>query len=188
MSRPAFDPDALIAAALGGGGPVRDLGLRIDRDGAWSYKGSPIRRPELVRLFAGILRRGPDGNHWLVTPAELGRIEVEDAAFTIVELRQAGSADLPLLELRTNLGTWIALDAAHPMRLAPMVAGVSVPYVQVRDGLEARVTRPVFYELVDLALPEGEGDVVGVRSGGLFFPLGEVPAESGDRGQADGGG
>ena len=190
MPRPSYDPDALIAAALAreqaGDDSCRDFGLAIARDGTWSYQGSPIRRPELVKLFASILRRGPDGSHWLVTPVEQGRIEVEDAAFTIVELRRTGPESSPLLELRTNLDAWIPLDSEHPMRLAPAGPEGWIPYVLVRDGLEARVNRSVFYELVELAEPQGSGAAFGVRSGGLFFALGEMPGEAASGDEADG--
>ena len=189
MPRPSYDPDALIAAALAGEeageGSCREFGLRIDRDGTWSYQGSPIRRLELVKLFASIMRRGPDGNYWLVTPVEQGRIEVEDAAFTIVELRRAGTETAPLLELRTNLDAWIKLDREHPMRLAPTASAASIPYILVRDGLEARVTRSVFYELVELAEPQDDGASLGVRSGGMVFSLGGLSDEVARGDEAD---
>ena len=33
-----------------------DIGLSIARDGTWAYRGSPINRPALVKLFASVLR------------------------------------------------------------------------------------------------------------------------------------
>ena len=56
-----------------------DLDMRIDRNGVWYHHGSPIGRKELVRLFSTVLRRDEAGDYWLITPAEVGRIEVEDA-------------------------------------------------------------------------------------------------------------
>lgn len=173
MARKPFDPDALLEAALRGEAPCGDLRMRIARDGTWYYRGSPITRPALTRLFAGILRRAEDGSHWLVTPVEQGRVEVEDAPFTIVELQRGGDEGDPTITLRTNLDDWLPLDAGHPLRLAPADAGAAVPYVTVRDRLEARVTRPVFYELVELADPQPDGTLA-VRSYGLLFPLGAL--------------
>ena len=48
------------------------------------------------------------------------------------------------------------------------------PYVLVRGGLEAKLTRPVFYELVEMAEPNPEdgGKTMGVWSAGQFFPIG----------------
>lgn len=159
------------------GSAERDLGLRIASDGSWFYQGSPIPRIELVKLFASVLRREADGSYWLVTPAERGRIAVDDAPFVAVELARRGRGVGQALSLRTNLDEWVTIGPDHPIRLRPpagVVAGSGpAPYVEVRDGLEARVARSVYYELVDLA---EEGDVagqcrVGVWSRGRFFAL-----------------
>ena len=149
--------------------------MRIDRDGTWHYRGSPIGRLPLVKLFATVLRRGPDGSYWLVTPAEQGRIEVEDVPFVAVELRREGAGPDQRLELRTNLDEWV--PAGRGPSAAPAATSATapqVPYVSVRDGLDARVARPVFYDLVELAepAPDGVDACLGVWSAGQFFPLG----------------
>ena len=147
--------------------------MRIDRDGVWHYRGSPIGRMPLVRLFASVLRRADDGSYWLVTPAEQGRIEVEDVPFTAVEMRRSGSGREQAVSFRTNLDQWVPLDVEHPLRTAPDAGGAEVPYLLVRDRLEARLARPVYYELVEIAEPQdGLGGFYGVWSGGRFWPLG----------------
>src|SRR5258706_5142906 len=67
-----------------------DFGIRILRDGTWLYHGSPITRKPLVRLFSTVLRREHDG-YWLATPVERGRIVVDDAPFTAVEMTIPGA-------------------------------------------------------------------------------------------------
>lgn len=67
-----------------------DFDFRIARDGTWFYRGSPIGRKPLVRLFSTVLRRENDGSFWLVTPAERGRITVDDAPFVAVEMEVTG--------------------------------------------------------------------------------------------------
>ena len=89
--------------------------MRIARDGTWCYQGSPIGRLALVKLFASVLRRGPDGRYWLVTPAEQGLIEVEDVPFTAVEVACDGSGPGQRIRLRTNLDEWVAVGEAHPL-------------------------------------------------------------------------
>lgn len=152
-----------------------DFGIRIARDGTWYYRDSPIRREKLVRLFATVLQRDTDGTYWLVTPAERGRIEVEDAPFTAVEL-DAESAP-GRLRFRTNLGYWIEADADHALRVVEdPETGEPAPYLHVRDGLEALIVRSVFYELVDRAETrdvDGRA-MLGVASAGRFFPLGSA--------------
>ena len=167
----------------------RDCGhfdIRIDRNGSWHYRNSPIGRKELVCLFASVLKREPDGTYWLETPVERGRIEVEDAPFVAVEMwwRDCVCEDAPsdrprqCLTFRTNLDEIVTADAEHPIRvhLCPKTREPR-PYVLVRPGLEAKINRAVFYELVALAQPEAiDGrQVLGVWSEGVFFPIDEVP-------------
>ncbi len=150
--------------------------MRIDRDGGWHYRGSPIARPALVRLFASVLHRAEDGTHWLVTPGEQGRVEVEDAPFVAIEVRAEGAGREQRLRFRTNLDEWVELDGEHPLRLeaVPGNGGAEVPYLRVRGRLDARLARSVFYHLAELAepSPEAEDPRMGVWSAGRFFPLG----------------
>ncbi len=176
MARKPFDAEAILAAIARGERSCGDLEMRIDRDGGWHYRGSPIARAALVRLFASVLHRAEDGTYWLVTPGEQGRVEVEDAPFVAVEVLAEGADREQRIRFRTNLDEWVELDEAHPLRLEarPGRGGAELPYLLVRGRLEARVARPVFYHLAELAEPSPEaGDPrVGVWSAGRFFPLG----------------
>jgi len=151
------------------------FGIRIARDGRWFYHGSPIDRKPLVRLFASVLRRDDDGAFWLVTPAERGRIEVEDAPFVAVAVAAEGAGREQRLRFRTNLDEEVTADAGHAIRVTEQaVTREPAPYVLVRDRLEARIARPVFYELVELGVEEliDGAPMLGVWSAGRFFALG----------------
>ena len=129
-----------------------DIDMRIAADGTWFYRGSPIGREALVRLFASILRRESDGRHVLVTPVEKVGIAVEDAPFLAVEMAAEGEGRERVLSFRTNVGDVIAADEGHPMRFEVEAAtGGFKPYVVVRGGLEALLTRAVAHELAGLA-------------------------------------
>jgi hypothetical protein len=143
-----------------------DSAMRIARDGTWYHEGSPIGRPEMVRLFSTILRREPDGSHVLVTPVEKLDIIVEDAPFVAVELKSEGEGPARTLAFRLNTGDFVVAGPDHPLRLE---AGPQ-PYLEVRAGLVALVARPVYYELAELALAEG-GEPPGLWSRGAFFAL-----------------
>ena len=144
-----------------------DIDIRIARDGAWFHDGSPISRPALVRLFSTVLRRDPDGFH-LVTPAEKLRIKVEDAPFMAVRVDRVGED----LRFVTNVGDEVWAGPDHVLDVGQdALTGEPAPYLHVRRGLTARLTRPVFYELADLAEPRPGGELA-VRSGGRWFPIG----------------
>lgn len=154
--------------------PEQNFGLRIGRDGTWYHYGSPIARKPLVKLFADVLQRDDAGGYWLVTPAERGRIAVEDVPFVAVELTVEGHGADQELTFRTNVDDLVMADKAHPLRIVhDSATGEPAPYILVRDRLEARIARAVYYELVDLCEGfEVDGRCVhGVWSGGEFFVL-----------------
>ncbi|MFM9853002.1 MAG: DUF1285 domain-containing protein [Sphingomonadaceae bacterium] len=144
-----------------------DSEMRIAADGTWFHQGSPIGRAAMVKLFASILRREADGSYVLVTPAEKLDIIVEDAPFIAVELRSEGMGQARSLAFRLNTDDLVIAGPDHPIRFAE-VDGAPRPYVMVRAGMEALITRNVYYELVNLALDEG-ADPPGLWSDGAFF-------------------
>ena len=131
----------------------------------------------MVKLFSSVLQRDDGGAYWLVTPAERGRIEVEDAPFIAVGLEVEGEGEEQSLTFRTNLDEIVVADADHPIRVShDSASGEPSPYVMVRDRLEARINRPGYYQLVELGVEgrDGGGDILGVWSKGKFFPLGTL--------------
>jgi hypothetical protein len=152
-----------------------NLDMRIARDGTWFYRGTPINRLPLVKLFATVLRRDADGGYSLVTPVERGRVTVDDAPFIAVEVERQWQGNEQQLIFRTNLDEIVTAGPDHPIRVDTSANGEPMPYLLVRPGLEARLARPVFYELVDYAdaAREGGGAEFGVWSGGMFFSLGD---------------
>lgn len=165
---------------LGGPELCGDIDIRIGRDGTWFYHGSPIGRKPLVKLFAGVLRRDEAGDYWLVTPAEKARIRVEDAPFTAVEMQVTGAGESQNLSFRTNVDENLTAGPTHPIRVEiDPETGEPAPYVLVRDGLEALIVRSVFYDLVEIGVEERHDGhtVLGVWSGGEFFPIGRLEDE-----------
>ena len=179
MVKRPFDIDARLAALTAA--DSSQFSMAIDADGGWHYQGSRIPRPALVELFATALQRAPDGRYWLVTPVEAGRVEVADVPFTIVELACLDPGPEQTIRLRSNLDQWVDVDAQHPLAMRPPPEGGSpAPYVTLRPAtgtrlaLEARLLRPVFYHLVDLAEPAPDGGELIVRSAGAVFSLGRL--------------
>ena len=168
-----------LAAAVGmvgrGPAPVEgwhppycgDIDLRIAADGTWHYAGTPITRRPLVELFASILRRDLE-RFVLVTPVECVGIAVEDAPFVAVAMAVAGMQPARL-SFVTNIGDEVEIGAAHPLRFETEPDGGVRPYLLVRGGLWARLTRSLAIDLLDRV--EEEDGVLGLRSGASFFPL-----------------
>jgi hypothetical protein len=154
-----------------------DLDIRIARDGTWFYLGTPIGRPELVKLFASILRKDDD-DYFLVTPVEKVGITVDDAPFVAVDFEAEGQGRDQVLTFVTNVGDHAAAGPEHPIRVErDAETGEPAPYVLVRERLEALIDRKSFYRLVERGSRE---EVEGARwfglwSGGAFFPV--IPAE-----------
>lgn len=182
--------EALMAAARDGGGkgpaPVElwnppdcgDMDMVIRADGSWTYMGTPITRPALVKLFASVLAR--EGERFVLkTPVEKVGIRVEDAPFLAVDMALEGDVAEDLapnrtLVFRTNLDDLVRCGPGHELRFARGEGvGEVVPYLHVRRGLEARLSRAVHLDLMDLGEVREEGGVpmFGVASGGLFFPI-----------------
>ena len=144
--------------------------MRIARDGTWYHQGSPISRPAMVRLFSTVLRREPDGRHMLVTPVEKLEIDVEATAFRATKMQTEGSGRERSIAFGLDNGDAVVAGGANPIRIVNTGAGPS-PRVDVRHGLEAELSRSIYYELAEIALEEGN-DPPGVWSCGVFFPLG----------------
>ena len=144
-------------------------GMRIARDGTWFHEGRPINRPAMVRLFASVLRREPDGSHVLVTPVEMLTIDVETTAFRATQMTMAGEGKARQIGLTLDSGDALIVGAAHPLTIVDTADGPS-PRVAVRFGLEAELSRALYYELAEIALTEGH-EPPGIWSGGQFHPL-----------------
>ena len=141
-----------------------DSEMRIARDGTWFHQGSPIGRETMVRLFASILRREADGSYVLVTPGEKLDIIVEDAPFIAVEVKSEGVGETRKLTFRLNTADLVVAGPEHALRFT------DTPYLHVRGGMDAKIARPVYYELANLAL-EADDTPNGLWSDGVFFPM-----------------
>ncbi len=180
---PALDPAEIARHLKGGRLPPVQLWhperqgvseMRILRDGSWLHQGRPINRQAMVRLFSTVLRHDDDGIHYLVTPAEMLSIGINDAPFVAVEMTVHGANREQILVFRTNVDDEVMAGPEHPIHVVfDTETGEPSPYVLVRDRLEALIARSVFYDLIELAV---EVDIAGERqfglwSAGIFFPI-----------------
>jgi len=146
-----------------------DLDMRIARDGTWFYLGTPIGRPELVKLFSSILKK-EDGKYFLVTPVEKVGITVDDAPFVAVDFEAEGEGEDQVLTFTTHVGDTAVAGPEHPIRVErDAESGEPSPYVLIRANLEALIDRKSFYRLVDLGAHHDGW--FGLWSSGEFFPV-----------------
>lgn len=147
-----------------------DIDMRIAQDGTWFYMNSPIGRKPLVQLFSSVLRHEADGKYYLVTPVEKVGIRVDDAPFTAIRMEAEGEGREQVLRFETNVDEVVTVDAAHPLRFRQEEGtGGLKPYVLVRAGLEALVSRALFYDLAAAGMVEDGW--FGVWSSGRFYPM-----------------
>jgi hypothetical protein len=150
-----------------------EIDIRIDGKGQWHHEGSAIERIEIVRLFANILKKDANGDYWLETPVEKMRIQVEDVPFIAIAMNAKGRGKKQSLSFEPNVGDNFKAGTDNPIRVETNAETQEpFPYVTVRNNLEAKITRSVFYDMVDLAI-EYDG-AFGIWSDGVFFPLGNL--------------
>ncbi len=146
-----------------------DSEMRIAADGRWYHRGGEITRPAMIRAFSSLLRREDNGSYWLVTPQYRLSIEVEDAPFIAVEMTSDGKGKQRQLAFRLNSDDIVMAGPDHPLEMRGK-GEAALPYLQVRGRLWAKLARPVFYELAELALAEAP-DAPALWSGGAQFSL-----------------
>lgn len=153
-----------------------EMDLLITRDGAWVYKGEPIGREAIARLFSTILRREEDGHYYLVTPVEKWRIQVEDTPLLAHSLEIEGAGDQQIIKLTTNMGEVLEVGEEHPLEMDHYEESRQPrPLVRVRHGLDARLVTAAYYELADQVVEQTEkgNPVLGVFSHGNFYKIGQ---------------
>ena len=150
-----------------------DSFMEIRADGSWYHEGGRINRPAMVKLFSTILRREADGSHVLVTPVERLSIVVEDTPFRAVEMKSEGEGAARRLVFRLDTDDLVMAGPDHPLSFGSDPDSPN-PRLHVRgaigNGLEARIDRALYYEIVEMALADGS-DPPAIWSNGAQFPL-----------------
>ena len=95
--------------------------IRILKDGTWLYNGTPIGRKNLVRLFSSVLKIDENGDYWLITPAERGRIDVDDVPFLAVITHLDRSVEILMFRM-TFVATSAITRFPPPRAKGPLLA------------------------------------------------------------------
>ena len=151
---------------------LEDFEIHIASDGRWFHQGGEIKRISIVKLFASVLSLDNDGKYWLTTPSEKGEITVEDAPFIIVKLNllKSGGKARPKLQMVDNIERKFIVDSSHSVFFRNNKNKEQIPYLNLNDGLTAKINRPVYYELMNMVTQNSKGDT-GVWSAEEFVIL-----------------
>lgn len=153
-----------------------DMDLHVTRDGQWVFKGQPLAREAIVRLFSTILRKEEDGEYYLVTPVEKWRIQVEDTPLLAHSLQVSGEGDQQVISITTSVGETLEVGKNHPLEIGHYPGSEEPrPIVRVRHGIEARLVTAAYYDLVEYVVERNEDGhpVLGVFSHGIFYKIGQ---------------
>ncbi|MFT5114615.1 MAG: hypothetical protein ACI8P9_003953 [Parasphingorhabdus sp.] len=151
------------------------IDLNIDSQGLWYYQGTVFQRNKLVKLLASILGLDEAGNYFLISPVEKLYIQVADVPFVVLGAECDQTSKMRNVILETNVGEKTMLNSTHRWELREYRDQL-IPYVEIRSGLFARVSRTVYYQLVEWCEESIQGNirVFGFWSNDCFFSLGEV--------------
>ena len=151
---------------------LEEFDIHIASDGRWFHQGGEIKRPAIIKLFASVLSRDDNGRYWLTTPVEKGEVTVEDAPFIIIGLKLIHDVgeENPRLEMVDNVDRDFILGSYHPVFFKKDEKQRQTPYLRLNDGLTAKITRPVYYQLMDMVTHNSKGEM-GVWSADEFIVL-----------------
>ena len=131
-----------------------DIDMHILRNGKWTYMGSEIKRPAMIKLFSNILRLDEDGHYYLVTPVEKVRIKVDDVPFVAVSMNKTTEKGIDSLSFVTNVQDEVVLSKENPIEIVINDNDEPSPYITIRRNLKALISRAVYYDLINMAEEE----------------------------------
>jgi len=153
-----------------------DIDMHILRNGKWTYMGSEIKRPAMIKLFSNIIRLDDDGHYYLVTPVEKVRIKVDDVPFVAVSMNKTEDEGINCLSFTTNVQDEVTLSKENPIEIVINDNDEPSPYITVRKNLKALISRSVYYDLINMAEEEMIDDkkFLVIKSNNTSFKLYEI--------------
>ena len=146
----------------------------IDQYGEWYYRKSKITRHSMIKLFSTILVRDKDNTYHLRTPVEDVLVDVVDVPYIITEMYVKNKNKLSYIYFISNVGDNLLLGKNNPLWVEKnKFTDELIPYVLVKKGLIAKLSRPVYYQLTELLDIKNIKNILhnGIYSGKEFFIL-----------------
>tara|TARA_R110001606_G_scaffold292980_2_gene440869 strand:+ start:40 stop:585 length:546 start_codon:yes stop_codon:yes gene_type:complete len=148
-----------------------DMDMVIKANGEWFHEGSKIKRSNMVTMFSRILWF-ENHEHFLVTPVEKVRIQVEDAPFLVTGWQWIETGCGRAIEFTTQTDDVLVLGVDCDIWM-DFYKEEERPYISMRYGMKALVGRNVFYGIAEgleqVETPKGDG--MGLISAGKSYLL-----------------
>ena len=127
---------------------IKKFPIKIKSNGEWLYQNNLIKKEALIKLFSAVLVADEKGNFYLETPAEKGKIEVEDSPFVITTFDIKGLNKNQEIIFKTNIDEEIVLSKKNSLFYKKYKQSF-IPYVVIRKNINAKILRSVYYQLIN---------------------------------------
>mgnify|MGYP001440046150 FL=1 len=149
---------------------IKKFPIKIKSNGEWLYQNTIIKKKALIKLFSSVLVADGKGNFYLETPAEKGKIQVEDSPFIIISFDIKSLNKNQEIIFKTNIGEEIILGKKNPLFYRKYKKSF-VPYIVIKKNINAKILRSVYYQLVNKFINKNTKKKLKIKSKGHEFTL-----------------
>ena len=149
---------------------IKKFPIKIKSNGEWLYQNTLIKKKTLIKLFSSVLVADEKGNFYLETPAEKGKIEVEDSPFVITSFVIKGLNKNQEIIFKTNIDEEIVLSKKNSLFYKKYKQSF-IPYVVIRKNINAKILRSVYYQLINKFINKNTKKELKIKSKGYEFIL-----------------
>ena len=149
---------------------IKKFPIKIKSNGEWLYQNTLIKKKTIIKLFSSVLVADEKGNFYLETPAEKGKIEVEDSPFVITSFVIKGLNKNQEIIFKTNIDEEIVLSKKNSLFYKKYKQSF-IPYVVIRKNINAKILRSVYYQLINKFINKNTKKKLKIKSKGHEFTL-----------------
>jgi len=149
---------------------IKKFPIKIKSNGEWLYKNNLIQKKALIKLFSSVLVADEKGNFYLETPAEKGKIEVEDSPFVITNFDVKNLNKNQEIIFKTNIDEEIVLSKKNPL-FYKKYKKIFIQYIVIRKYINAKILRSAYYQLINKFANKNTKKKIKIKSKGYEFIL-----------------
>ena len=149
---------------------IKKFPIKIKSNGEWLYQNTLIKKKTIIKLFSSVLVADEKGNFYLETPAEKGKIEVEDSPFIIISFDIKSLNKNQEIIFITNMGEKIVLSKKNSIFYKKYKQSF-IPYIVIRKNINAKILRSIYYQLINKFINKNSKKKLKIKSKGHEFTL-----------------